>query len=375
MSQDQLTRELDKVKSQVFLGSNASILGSLMCSMTFEWDSTIATASTDGECLWWNPDWFLSLPMNTRKTVLVHELLHVVKLHLLRAAGKQHKEWNRACDISINNALEDDGYSFEGTQPYKDQQYRGMVEEDIYASIVSSNQTIPSNTWGVDGDDSEGDLRPIDDVKKHTIINNVVRAVHQANAAKQAGALLRQVTELVEKFMKPVVPWQTLLFNFFSALAEEDYSWNRPNRRYQDMYLPSLKIDETRLESLNYYFDVSGSVSSEEIARFNTEVRYIKETFNPDKLTTIQFDTRIQKTDVFMQEDTFKKLVVVGRGGTSLIPVRDHILETKPTAAIIFSDLYCPKMERLTKQIPVIWVAVGNPSAEVDFGKLIHIKR
>lgn len=368
-----LSRLLDKTKSQVFLGSNASILGSIMCSLEFIWCEETRTASTNGKKLWWNPKWFLSLPEGTRKTVLVHELWHVAKLHMIRVGGRRHEIWNIACDISINNALEDDGYSFEGVSPTICQSFSGMAEEDIYDHLVKNDEDLPQTNWGK-GDD-EGDLQEPSKKEHPDVVNNVIRAVHQNKNSVTTGNLGEQVSELVEAFLKPVVPWQTLLFQFFSALAEEDYSWKRPNRRYQNMYLPSVQINETRLESLNYYFDVSGSVSNEEIERFNSEVKHIKNTFNPEKLTVIQFDTGIRKVDVFTQNDQFNGLNIVGRGGTSLIKVREHIQETMPTAAIIFSDLYCPSMQKLDKHVPVIWVVVNNPNVTVNFGKTIHISR
>jgi predicted metal-dependent peptidase len=368
-----LNRLLDRTKSQVFLGSNASILGSIMCSLNFIWCEETRTASTNGKSLKWNPTWFLTLSEETRKTVLVHELWHVAKLHMLRGDGKRHKEWNQACDISINNALQDDGYTFEGTEPCIGQQYSGMAEESIYEDIVQNSIELPNPSWE-DGD-GEGDLEEVSKADQHEIVNNVVRAMHQSKSNKEAGALSKDVGVLLEKFLKPIIPWQTLLFQFFSALIEEEHSWKRPNRRYQDMYLPSVQLNESRLESLNYYFDVSGSVSNSEVERFNSEVKYIKETFNPEKLTVVQFDTTIKKVDVFTPQDRFDKLVVVGRGGTSLICVREHIQETMPTAAIIFSDLYCPRMHKLDKPIPVIWVVVDNPTVEVEFGKMIHIPR
>jgi len=74
------------------------------------------------------------------------------------------------------------------------------------------------------------------------------------------------------------------------------------------------------------------------------------------------------------EEDPFDEVEIVGRGGTSLVCVRNHIEEIKPTAAIIFSDLLVEEMEPLTIPIPVLWVAVGNPSATVPFGEIIHIR-
>lgn len=101
--------------------------------------------------------------------------------------------------------------------------------------------------------------------------------------------------------------------------------------------------------------------------------KYIKERFNPEKLTILQFDTKVQKIDVYTSMDYFNYLDVIGRGGTHLECVREYINEHKPTAAVVFSDLHCPKMHHLDNDIPVIWIVLNNKDAKVNFGKMVHI--
>ena len=56
----QITRELDKTKSAVFLDKkNAAFLGSLMCSLNFVWSRDLPTAATNAITFWWNPPWIL----------------------------------------------------------------------------------------------------------------------------------------------------------------------------------------------------------------------------------------------------------------------------------------------------------------------------
>ena len=118
-----------------------------------------------------------------------------------------------------------------------------------------------------------------------------------------------------------------------------------------------------------YFLDVSGSVTDEQVIRFNSEIKYIKDVLKPKKLTLVQFDTRISHIDVFEENDSFDKLCVVGRGGTDLRPVREMILKEKPSAAVVFSDLYCAPMEPI--DIPVIFVAVDNRNAAIEAVKYL----
>lgn len=372
-----ITRELDRTKSAVFLDKrNAAFLGSLMCSLNFVWSRDIPTAATNGVTFWWNPEWFLKLDPEVRKTVLMHELWHVARLHMIRLENRNPRYWNYACDIRINNDLEREGASFFGVEDcWKDQQYDAngiMAEEDIYDLITKDPSKINGSSWQDAGE--EGDMIPLTNQQKQTVINTVVQAVHQAKLSGQAGNLPGGIQEILNKFLEPIIPWQTVLMQFFTDLLNEDYSWKRPNRRYHDMYLPSRFTDDGRLEHLIYYLDVSGSVTDAQALRFNSEVKFIQETLKPQRLTLVQFDTIIQDVKEFREEDPFDEITIIGRGGTSFAPVREHMIEHKPTAAIIFSDMWCSPMQPLDDEIPVIWVAIDNRSATVPFGKLIHIK-
>ena len=368
-----LTRDLDKVKSAVFLSSNAAFLGSLMCTLKFVWDTSIETAGTDGLSIYWNPDFFKSIPREARETVLLHELWHVARLHGIRRGTRDPEQWNIACDIRINNDLIKDRRSFIGIEDcHKDPDIdkKGvMTEEDIYDQLPPPPPTAKP-VWG-DGDimDDQGNA----DVHAAAVINNVVQAVQQAKMSGQPGTVPGDIEAMLAKFLEPVIPWQSVLKKFFTDLLEEDYSWKRPNRRHQDIYLPSRYTDEGKLAHLVYFFDVSASVTDSQVTRFNSEVKYIWDEIQPEKLTVIQFDTRIQDVKVFTEGDDFSGIKVHGRGGTCLVEVRQWIIDNNPTAAIVFSDMWVAPMEPLPREIPIIWAIIGNPRVTPPFGKAIHI--
>ena len=377
-----LTRELDRVKSKIFLAKDYSaFLASLMCSHEFIWDDKTPTASTNGLNIRWNPTWFMELPQATRVTVLAHELWHTARMHLLRIGHRDPKVWNYACDIRINNDLKSMAYTFEGTEPWlmPELDKDGILsEEQIYDLLMADPQKQPSGgSWGVGGGDLNDDGKtPVQSVPAEMaskIINAVIQATQQAEMSKNAGKLPGDIREHLDKFLNPVVPWERVLHEQFTALTVEDYSWKRPNKRFQNMYMPSMQPDEEGLEHLAYYLDVSGSISREDAIRFNSELKYIMDTIRPEKMTVVQFGTQITQVDVFDQGMEFNGLEIVGRGGTCFRCVREHILEIEPTAAVIFSDMYCEPMEKLPRPIPIIWAIQGNPSAQVPFGKVVHI--
>lgn len=371
----ELSRELDRVKSKVFLSkSNAVFLGTLMSSLEFLWDESVPTAGTDGKQLLWNPNYFKSLPTGpkpqdcSRATDLNHELWHVALLHQVRRGSRNPEIWNIACDIRIDLLLEAEGYQFKGINGVpRDPKYIGWTEEDIYDDLINNNPPSMSCTCC-------SMSLPDTDANFQGVINTVVMAIHQAELANQAGNIPGVIKETLKKFLEPVIPWEQVLMRFFTDLLEQDYSWHRPNRRYDDMYLPSPFEDDGRLEHLIYYLDVSMSVTNAQVLRFNSEVKYIQEVLKPKKLTVVQFDTMIQAEREFTEDEPFDEITVVGRGGTCYRPVRQHIIDNEPTAAIVFSDMYCDPMEKLPFDLPVIWISINNAGAKPPFGKMLHIK-
>lgn len=368
---------LDKVKSQIFLGKNAAFFGSLLCSLEFIWsEDVVSTAATDGVSIWWNPHFFLSKPPEVNKTILMHELWHVAKLHLLRQGTRDPEIFNYACDIRINNDLENEGYSFETEENcWKDHSFdvNGiMVEEDIYDELIKNNvKPPPKAAWG--NQEGKGDMLPSDPNHKQVAVANVVKAVQQAKLSGNPGSIPGGIEKLLSKFLDPIIPWESLLMRFFTDMLNEEYTWRRPSRRSQEVYLPTRFTDDGRLEHLMYFLDVSGSVSDADVLRFNSEVKYIQETLNPERLTLVQFDTVIQDVTEFTADQPFEAIKVIGRGGTCLECVKDYIEEHKPTAAIIFSDLYCDPMKKLKWDIPLLWAVIGSGITPTT-GKTIHIK-
>lgn len=369
-----MTRELDRTKSDLFQIKYASFYGALLCSLKFAWDKNIPTACTDGVSWWWNPEFFLGLPRKSRLTVMMHELQHPAGCHFDRRGDRDPLIWNYATDIKINNRLIRESYSFEGLEGcWKDLSYsEDAVEEDIYDDLIKQGiQPPPMGCWGIGQGGDMQDAPTRDDRAK--AVTNVIRAAQQAKMAG-AGNMPSDIDERLSKFLAPVVPWQQLIHRFMTELFEEAFTWSKPNRRFCDMYLPSKFVEEGALAHLFYFEDVSGSISNNDMIRFNSEIKYIKEMFQPEKMTLIQFDTRIASIQDYDKDDEFTHVDRKGCGGTDLECVRQYILEKKPTAVIVFSDMECSPMGPLNYEVPILFCCVNNPKATVPFGQIVHVR-
>lgn len=367
-----LDRELDKTKAQVFRGKSAAFFGPLMSYMRFIWTDSVPTAMVDGTNFWWNPKWFLAMEPEERKTVLIHELKHVAYLDGIRGMGRCPDKWNEACDHRINLETRDEGYVFNGFAGIgclMNDDFIGLSAEEIYDIIVSE---VGGGSGG--GAMNGGDMmEPAGSTEKQAVVDAVMQAVTLAKLTDPS-SIPGAIETVLNTFLAPIIPWETVLARFFTELLNTDYDWRVRDRRYSDIYLPGELEDGGRLRHIEYFFDVSGSVTDPMVTRFNSEVKYIKERFKPERLDLIQFDTQIQSITTFKERDRFNELLVKGRGGTSLQCVKEHIDATKPTAAIIFTDLECSPMQPLDRNIPIIWICMGNPNAQVPFGQLLHIK-
>lgn len=395
-TEEQLQRLLDNAKTGVFLGKSAAFLSPLMCTLPFRWDPKHPTAWTDGLSINFSPKYFTGLPPKSRETELMHELWHVARLHMVRIGSRKPYLWNIACDIKIDLDLEAMGYTFEGIQgvltfktldinkyrrPYVDDKGNTVewIEESIYDDLnktVKGNPPPPPPGYvphlqpgaGNNGTPQQTQAQQLQ------MVTNVIRAIHQAKMSGQAGTVPGDIELVISKFLKPIIPWEKYLHDWMTDLLDSRYTFKRPNRRYSDIYIPTCEEDDGRLKHLLYVEDVSGSITDKDALRFNSEFKYVKDKYNPKKMTLVQFDTRITQVLEYTENDRFDQVKIIGRGGTDLECVRQFINKTQPTAAVIFSDLECLPMGPLTMPIPILWVCINNRTATVPYGKMIHIK-
>lgn len=374
-TEDAMQNKLSQIKIKLFLHKGAAFLASIMTQTKFVWSYYNDTAWTDGLTIGFNPEFWLSINDEARVTVLAHELWHIAYEHVLtnRRGDRDPEKWNIAGDHVINLMLENDGYKFTGIENCcKDRKYRNKGTDEIY-TLLPDPPKAPQGGAG-NGQAGQkplsGDVIMVSADKEIEVIGKVVQAVQAATMGNQAGAIPGEILLAIDKFLNPKLPWRVLLRRFFTEQSREDFSWKRPNRRY-DEYLPSMNSDDG-LTTINYYLDVSGSISDADILRFNSEVKFIKDEFQPEHLNLITFDTHIRDEYHFKQDEPFERIVVTGRGGTDLDPVAEHIINSQPNVAVIFSDMYVAPMPSVGS-IPVLWVVIGNPSATVPFGEMVHI--
>lgn len=380
----ELNKALDKAKIGLMTIKNSVFITTILFSMKFHWDKNIQTAETDGLNMWINPDFFMDLPPAQRIFVMAHESWHPAFQHMLRRGQRDPDLYNQAGDHVINLILKEQNYEMPDWV-LADQKYTGMSTEQVYEDLKKQPTKPPSGGGGGQGkgrpmgndvryiDPSKQTQQQIDD-QQHQILDVLVRAATQSKmSGDAAGTIPGDIAVAMEDLLNPKLPWYTLLSKYITALAKEDYSFKRFNRRFMpEFYLPGL-FSET-LDEIAVAVDTSASVSDQEFAAYLTELNHIHRKMKPKKMTIVDFDTSVKNVHTLKGlNDSVTKIKFTGRGGTNLHPMIDYFNKNPPTVLLVFSDLHCRAIQDKTKY-PVIWVCVDNPNGQVNFGKLIHME-
>ena len=399
-------RLLNVAKTRLWLKGNMGFLGTILCGMQFYWDETVETAETNGMWLKWNPHHFSFLDPETRITVLAHELWHPAYMHNLmsRIGNRDLEVWNWAADHVVNIGLCKAGFYMGGWDYLMDMKYDGWSTEEVYDDLIQNMPPPPPQSGGGGSDqgkadeskeESDGqsggsgadngaggsggfdpsnlnmskDVIPMDSEKESQFMHKMISAAHQARMSGQAGSIPGETEMVIDKFLNPTLPWERITQNWMNELHEPEYSYRRPSRRHVDPVVPGL-VPMSGLEHIVAYLDISGSITDQQVIRFNSEFKGLKDMFNPKRITLITFDEIIQDTFEFTDEEEFEKVVVHGRGGTNFYPVMEHAKKLNPTAMLMFTDMHVQSIPPDPK-IPLVWLCVDKKRKSVPYGKLI----
>ncbi len=392
-------------RTRLVLGRDAQ--GRFFAHLAFRWagdrtviDWQIDTAATDGERLYVNPEFVLSLSATQLVGLLCHEVMHIVLSHHARRGGRDPRRWNIACDLAINPIVRDAGFSlpegglFPGAGPFSHMpeglssgEYYDLLEEDDCdgeqaggegkpgegpaAPVGAPGVAVPAGAQvghaagrscpdpgRCGGVIEPGDGSPADCQQAEA---QAQVAVAQAHAeAKSRGSLPGGLTRLVTQVLAPKVDWKDVLREFVSRQARNDFSWSRPNRRYihQGLYLPGLHSEE--LGDVVLAVDTSGSISARELDRFAAEITGILEAYDCT-LVIVYHDCRVQHVQTWRSSDGPLVLEPKGGGGTSHVPVFDHLakMADPPTCIVCLTDMYSSFPDR-APDVPVLWASTTD---------------
>jgi predicted metal-dependent peptidase len=365
------------------------------------WDVTESTA-TDGRFILYNPDYVNRLSNAQLIGVLCQNVLHCALKHITRRGFRDRTQWDIAADLSVNKSILDARLQLPPDQPIPGHgKYASFPlersAEEYYELLSEPQDDDPGDdqTGSGSGEDGSGDdsgdsddtqdsdpgqnpsesLDAAQDASEASTIEgewdqNIAQAEY---CAKQRGTLPGSLQRFCTEQLTAKVSWQDRLREFVTTFAKNDFSWQRPNRRFiwQDIYLPGLHSEE--LGTLAIAIDTSGSIGQRELDRFAAELQAILDSFNCT-LKIIYHDHEVAATHEWCSTDGPLEFSAVGGGGTSHRPVFEHIDQHEPpTALLCFTDAYTEFPEH-APDYPVLWCVIDNNNPQIPFGEVLHVE-
>lgn len=329
-----------------------------------EWSDKIPTAGVAKHNINYklliNPEFWDSLSLNHRVGLTKHEMLHLAFFHpLMKDSFDDDKLFNIAADLEINQYIEDEflpegGLKLDsfpeinlprkaGTRAYYDILKQNQNNQTLQNLMDAMGQGQPQSSDGLNN--------PNHDWREFEDMGEAEKRLMKTQMEYQMKELAHEVTK-----SRGMVPGEIKeLINNFTAFEEAKFDWRgyirrfvgrsvkvytkklrrKFNKRFEEN--PGLKIKQKK--HILVAVDTSGSVSTDELKEFFSEVHHMQKTGSD--ITVVQCDTAISDIRPYKQSN---KIELHGRGGTSFEPVIEYYdaNQKKYTCLIYFTDGEAP---------------------------------
>ena len=298
----------------------------------------------DGDTVWYCPDDLIRLyaqSPNVLRRGYLHMLLHCLYLHLY--AGHTDGLWNLACDIAVENIIENqkmprlsDGKNREHLDKLDEST---LSAEQIYEYLKESGSVPPPEAFAFDDHGWE----PTGQGSREKWERQLLAAFGQKTGQGRRGHTTGAGEEIPAEEQGGEFDYRAYLSRF-TFLREEvqldldsfDYAYYQLGlERYGSMpFVEPLEYTEVRrLEELVIAIDTSGSCSAETVGKFLAETYKIlasqENFFRKMKVYFLQCDCLIQDVTLISSREDWldyaKKIRIQGRGGTDFTPVFDYV--------------------------------------------------
>lgn len=395
------------IKARAALIIEQRFFGSLALRLKLVEDSTCETAWTDGISLGFNPEWINTLNMPELKGLICHEVLHCANGHHLRRNGRDFEDWNLGCDYAIDPILIKAGMSLPDGG-HIDSSYSDLSAEGIYSAIQgkkkknqddqqqqnnqqnasnnANNQVSQPGQGQAKGQQSKQSQNGCGEVRDYPgNMSEAEKAQNQqdwqvavasaANHSQNCGQMAGNTRELVSQLLDPKVPWQEVLNRFVEQIANNDYSFQRPNTRYGSTQFIMPSLFNRELPPIDIWVDTSGSISTTDKKQFVTEINEIRSHYQTT-IRVIYCDTEVRYTEVIEPMDEFTQLDCRGGGGTRFAPAIKWSQENEdqPVCGIYLTDLDCSDYGS-EPDFPVLWIDTRSASyvKTPPFGEVVRM--
>ena len=375
VEEEKALKAVTAARARLVLGTEARsvFFASLVLRLNVRVDWATETMAVDGKTLFVNPSFVKGLTPDETVGVLVHETWHVAGKHHCRREGRDPRRWNTAADLSANSVLEQAGFVLpKGRLMVGEGEYQDLPPdksaEEYYRLLPESSSDEPARR----DPGGCGEVRDAPDPEDQEAEWD--QAVAQAEqVARKRGALPAGLARAVDETLHPPADWRSVLREFLSSHARNDYSWARPNRRFvsQGLYLPGLHSEE--LGEVVIAVDTSGSIGKEMLDRFASEVEGILGAFQCS-VVVLYHDTEVTGVEEWQPSDGPLRLKPVGGGGTSHVCVFDWLAASgrSPACVVALTDLETT-LPSTPPDVEVLWGVIGGTRTAPPFGTVVRL--
>lgn len=307
--------------------------------------------------------------------VLYHEVMHFVRDHAGRRPDhhiSSQERWNIAADCEINDHVPL-GLQFPqtaigeplGILPSQFQLPDGELAEWYYQHLPNNAGELFVDILITGGSAADGVRREwekdedggLNTAEITLIREGVARGV--IDHAKSTGNVPASLVRWAEWEIERRVDWRQRLRRVIgkrigdAQLARCDYSFRRPNRRYQtttNVILPQLR--QTTTPNIVVVVDTSGSVGETELKCAVGEVLNLAQTFQTE-VVVIPCDAQAYEATKVRTKRDFRTETLKGGGGTDMKAGIQAAEQYQPDAIIVITDGYTPYPE--TNDSRVVW--------------------
>lgn len=389
-------RKLAMAKMQLLTKKDLAFFSTLLLQAKVVEDKEVAAFSTDGLEIKYNPDVVKKMEVEDLIVSLTNCTLHNALMHSKRMKKSYRPDlYNKASNI-VTNILLSDYKMIKEPVYYSD--FRGDTVEKVYEKLVQMEQNnkkppepenkVTNSPPVIQPNKEDGDKKGNGNSEQgegqqqtsYSSQGDYEQAVEDSLQQARTSTRMNNpnysptgapefMDETFESFAKPKVPWKTLFRRFLNSSSKNNYSWQKPNRRFfPKHYLPSLHSEG--LDRVDFIIDTSGSIDEHDFKQFLGEIDKVLTQFKPDEIGLSQFDHRYRGTEIINKFTDLKKTSIKGGGGTNIKSTLKEVDKFKTKCIVIFTDGYMDLNIEEPKH-PVLWIVYDNPRFKAPFGKAI----
>lgn len=368
--------DIDSLKRKMLI--KYPFFGSTITNVEYQELLDIDTAATDGNKIYYNPEFLGGLTIEEQIFILAHEVCHIAFNHISRRKDKDKNLWNIATDAVINQLLKKDGLKMldglidipEAIDYDAETYYEKLLQEqkenpDFDRKAGNDSHEMWENTdikeiGKTDTLEKEDDISEKDAFKKN-------RELKKKQLEDLKRSLIKD-TVTSNEFNMSNVGSASSLINWRYILKETinyDVDWSYKNATIENGVI-TANLEDKALPVTEILLDTSGSINEDLLRTF---LRECKNILKHSKVLVGCFDTIFYGFKELRTEQDIDNMRFVGGGGTNF-DVAVNAFSRRSENKIIFTD---GEARMPITPVNAVWIVLGNRKINPKGGKVIYI--